>query len=275
MDLNTLSFFESQIKTATIFVVSKTSCKSCTKAKKLLNRLVIKTGSFPSVFEVDTLDRKVKKGLMKYLFAKTGIKTVPQIWINGRFVGGNDDIQKLHREGRLVSRIQIARKPRSRTESIFSNHSSSPSVTLSAKSIPSPICVADSTGNIFSTSKSQRSQSHLPVDFTEAIYIPAGVSVSGKYSNSFGNGKLDMSMTDLEGNCNYVSDKPLSQPQRNSYVNYGESRSRSLVDSSNWSFSSATRQLSVPEVRENNWVDNSSEFSSSSSILTTQRGFFI
>merc|ERR1719513_464120 len=123
------------MNTAKIFVVSKSSCKACKKAKKLLNQLVITTGTFPSVFEVDSLDRKSKKALIKYLFGKTGIKTVPQIWINGSFVGGNDDIQQLHREGRLVSliRTRTNRSPRS-TATVFSNRSSSPSVSLSVKS---------------------------------------------------------------------------------------------------------------------------------------------
>jgi len=76
------------------------------KAKKLLNELVAETGSIPSVFEVDVLGgRKRKKAFINWLSAKTGIKTVPQIWINGRFVGGNDDIQQRHREGRLVPLI--------------------------------------------------------------------------------------------------------------------------------------------------------------------------
>jgi len=106
MDHSTLSLVESQIKSATVFVVSKTRCKACMKAKKLLNELVAETGSIPSVFEVDTLGgRKRKKTFINWLSAKTGIKTVPQIWINGRFVGGNDDIQQRHREGRLVPLI--------------------------------------------------------------------------------------------------------------------------------------------------------------------------
>jgi len=107
-DPNILSFVESKIRSATIFVVSKTSCKACMKTKKLLNGLVTKTGSIPSVFEVDVLGgRNARKMFIKWLSAKTGIKTVPQIWINGRFVGGNDDIQQQHREGRLVPLIRM------------------------------------------------------------------------------------------------------------------------------------------------------------------------
>jgi len=105
-DPSTLSLVETQIRSATVFVVSKTKCKACMKAKKLLNKLVAETGSIPSIFEVDILGgRKRKKAFINWLSAKTGIKTVPQIWINGRFVGGNDDIQQRHREGKLVPLI--------------------------------------------------------------------------------------------------------------------------------------------------------------------------
>jgi len=94
MDPSVKSFVEAQITTETIFMVSKSKCKACKKAKKLLNQLAVKTGISPSFFEIDALDRKSKKALMKFLLAKTGVSTVPQIWINGRFVGGNDDIQQ-------------------------------------------------------------------------------------------------------------------------------------------------------------------------------------
>lgn len=112
IDPSVLSFVETQILAETIFMVSKTKCKACKKAKKLLSQLAVKTGIFPSVFEVDVLDRKSKMALMKFLLTKTGVSTVPQIWINGRFVGGNDDIQQHHRNRHLVPLIKMTVKTR-------------------------------------------------------------------------------------------------------------------------------------------------------------------
>jgi len=119
-DPSTLSFVESKIRSSTVFVVSKSGCKACMKAKKLLNELVAETGSTPYVFDVDILGgRKAKKVFVKWLSSKTGIKTVPQIWINGRFVGGNDDIQKKHSEGRLVPLILM----KTRRNSVYGRQS--------------------------------------------------------------------------------------------------------------------------------------------------------
>jgi len=264
MDRSTLSFIDSQMKTAKIFVVSKTSCKACKKAKKLLNQLVIRTGTFPSVFEVDTLDRKSKKALIKYLFGKTGIKTVPQIWVNGRFLGGNDDIQQLHREGRLVSLIRMRRnRP---------NRSPSPSVTLSVKSAPSPVEVGNRIGNNVSTRISygrQRVKSDVPVGYTNSLVIPGTTVLPGKFSNVYGDEKWDMSTTNLELKSNYAVEQPPVQSQRNSYFRDGR-RSSSVTENSSWLLTSAPNQHSFPEVRKSNWIESPGDFSGNASVVTTQ-----
>lgn len=102
-DPRILSAVKSQIDSTPILVVSKSGCNACKKAKQLLNELAVTSGVAPSVFEIDSYGLLCMKAIMKHLSAKTGVKTVPQIWINGSFVGGNDDIQQLHREGQLLS----------------------------------------------------------------------------------------------------------------------------------------------------------------------------
>jgi len=251
MDRSTLSFIDSQMKTAKIFVVSKTSCKACKKAKKLLNQLVIRTGTFPSVFEVDTLDRKSKKALIKYLFGKTGIKTVPQIWVNGRFLGGNDDIQQLHREGRLVSLIRMrSNRP---------NRSPSPSVTLSVKSAPSPVEVGNNVSARINYGR-QRVKSDIPVGFTNSLVVHGNRVRPTKFSNVYGDEKWDMSMTNLEPKSNYAVDQPPVQAQRNS-------RSRSVTESSSWLLTSAPNKHSFPEVRKSNLFESPG---GNASVVTTQ-----
>jgi len=100
-----VSFVESEIHSRKILVVSKTSCTACTRAKQLFRDLASRTGVNPSVIEIDKYSRERMKGIMKYISAQTGITTVPQIYINGRFVGGNDTVQSLHLQGRLVPLI--------------------------------------------------------------------------------------------------------------------------------------------------------------------------
>lgn len=100
-----VSYVESQIHSAKILILSKTTCVACTSAKQLLRGHISKTGIIPTVFEIDANGPQCTKGVINYISARTGINTVPQIWIHGKFVGGNDAVQRLHREGRLVTLI--------------------------------------------------------------------------------------------------------------------------------------------------------------------------
>jgi len=105
LDPRIVSMVEHRIRSAKILVVSKTTCPACARAKQLLRGLVSKTGVNPTIIEVDQYENQCTKGVMNYLSAQTGISTVPQIYINGRFVGGNDVIQRLHKKGKLVQLI--------------------------------------------------------------------------------------------------------------------------------------------------------------------------
>merc|ERR1719419_684484 len=81
------------------------------------------TGVIPSFFDVDNYPSQYSKVIMKYISAQTGVTTVPQIWINGQFIGGNDDIQRLHQEGQLIFLIGMgSRRPRTIRVSSFSNN---------------------------------------------------------------------------------------------------------------------------------------------------------
>lgn len=106
-ELNTLkSQIEYCIKSNSIFVLSKVKCSACVKAKALLNKLSFQTGVKPSILDLDNYPKQFVRAIISWLWAtKTGIKTVPQIFIKGKFVGGNDDVQKLHTNGRLLSLI--------------------------------------------------------------------------------------------------------------------------------------------------------------------------
>jgi len=123
MDPQMNSHFQSKIATTKIFVISKTNCRACIKAKALLNMIVPETGVIPSFFDVDNYPSQHSKAIMKYISAQTGVTTVPQIWINGQFIGGNDDIQRLHQEGQLIFLIGMgSRRPRTTRVSSFSNN---------------------------------------------------------------------------------------------------------------------------------------------------------
>ena len=68
-------------------------CPYCKKAKALLNEL----GA--DFVEIDITDNE--DDAMDKLTAKTGRSTVPQIFIDEKFIGGCDDMFALHRSGEL------------------------------------------------------------------------------------------------------------------------------------------------------------------------------
>lgn len=98
------ALIQSKIRSSKIFVISKIKCPACVEAKALLKKLASKTGVIPVVFELDRYPAKQKRMIVEHL--KTGVKTVPQIFVNGIFIGGNDDIQRLHQRNGLVSLIR-------------------------------------------------------------------------------------------------------------------------------------------------------------------------
>lgn len=73
-------------------------CPYCVSAKALLD----KRGIAYEVIDV-TGDHDKRDWLVK---ATGGSRTVPQIFIGGKPVGGSDDIHALDREGKLVPMVQ-------------------------------------------------------------------------------------------------------------------------------------------------------------------------
>jgi glutaredoxin 3 len=72
-------------------------CPYCVRAKALLARRGI------AYTEVDVTNDPEKRA---WLVETTGRRTVPQIFIGERPVGGSDDIHALDAEGRLVAMVQ-------------------------------------------------------------------------------------------------------------------------------------------------------------------------
>ena len=74
----------------TIYVTN--NCPYCVRAKALLNR---KGVTFTEVDVTNAPDKRT------WLVETTGMRTVPQIFINGRGVGGSDDLFALENHGKL------------------------------------------------------------------------------------------------------------------------------------------------------------------------------
>ncbi|RLV92753.1 Glutaredoxin-C6 [Spathaspora sp. JA1] len=80
-----------------IVVYSKSYCPYCTSTKQLFQQL---NQDF-KVIELDHVNQGsvIQRGLKEI----TGQGTVPNIFINGKQIGGNSDLQDLHGRGKLMS----------------------------------------------------------------------------------------------------------------------------------------------------------------------------
>jgi len=106
LDPRIIAYIQTWIGSTKIFIVSKSRCKQCRSAKALL-REVAGTDITPLIFEIDSYPHTWTKVFFKYLSAQSKVSTVPLIWINGKSIGGFEDILRLHQEGRLVHLFQI------------------------------------------------------------------------------------------------------------------------------------------------------------------------
>jgi glutaredoxin 3 len=92
MSQQTITQVEDLIKTKKVFVASKTYCPYCSATKRLLEDI------YPEAYilELDTFEDgdAIQNALLKI----TGQRTVPNVFINGKHIGGNSTLQELGKE---------------------------------------------------------------------------------------------------------------------------------------------------------------------------------
>uniref|UniRef100_A0A8B9RVP5 Glutaredoxin-2, mitochondrial n=1 Tax=Accipiter nisus TaxID=211598 RepID=A0A8B9RVP5_9AVES len=90
-----------------VVIFSKTTCFYCKMAKKLFEDMNV---NYTAVeLDMNTNGRQFQDILEQM----TGGRTVPRVFVNGTFVGGATDTQRLHEEGKLlplVHQCQVKRK---------------------------------------------------------------------------------------------------------------------------------------------------------------------
>ncbi|KAI8882637.1 glutaredoxin-1 [Backusella circina FSU 941] len=86
---------EEIIKNNKVAVFSKSYCPYCTKAKKLLKDL--NANAF--VIELDV--EKNGAAIQQYLLQKTGQRTVPNIFIDEKHIGGCSELMDVNARGEL------------------------------------------------------------------------------------------------------------------------------------------------------------------------------
>jgi len=83
---------------ARVEIYTKFGCPYCARAKALLGE----KGADYEEFEINSIPGKRDEMLQR----SNGRHTVPQIFIDGRHVGGSDDLAELERRGELDGLLQ-------------------------------------------------------------------------------------------------------------------------------------------------------------------------
>eukprot|EP00435_Cladocopium_sp_Y103_P012386 s2442_g3.t1 len=99
---------EEKIKGSKVFLLSKEYCPFCQRAKSILSSL----GVAVEVMELADMNKqplvKDPAAIMDYMEKITGARTVPRLFIAGKFVGGCDDIVRMSQSGELQQRLKEA-----------------------------------------------------------------------------------------------------------------------------------------------------------------------
>ncbi|KAL8674538.1 MAG: hypothetical protein Q9168_001056 [Polycauliona sp. 1 TL-2023] len=91
------------LKKGPIIIFSKSYCPYSMKAKSIL---LEKYTIVPTPYVVELDEHPLGPGLQAALEKSTGRRTVPNVLINGKSIGGGDDVQKLDLDGELVGKVK-------------------------------------------------------------------------------------------------------------------------------------------------------------------------
>jgi len=102
-----------------VIIFSKTYCPYSRKAKDILLQ---KYKITPTPFVVELDKHPLGPQLQDELASNTGRRTVPNILINGKSIGGGDDVEKLHLDGSLIETVKNMGGKRMEVDAIEPEH---------------------------------------------------------------------------------------------------------------------------------------------------------
>eukprot|EP00578_Thalassiosira_sp_NH16_P021349 CAMPEP_0181099680 /NCGR_PEP_ID=MMETSP1071-20121207/12788_1 /TAXON_ID=35127 /ORGANISM="Thalassiosira sp., Strain NH16" /LENGTH=137 /DNA_ID=CAMNT_0023182357 /DNA_START=74 /DNA_END=487 /DNA_ORIENTATION=+ len=88
-------FAKEEIASSDVVVFSKSYCPFCTSTKQLFSNMNIDA----KVIELDEIDNGAE--IQSALLDMSGQRTVPNVFVKGKHLGGNDDTQAAARSGKL------------------------------------------------------------------------------------------------------------------------------------------------------------------------------
>ena len=110
---------EKYIKTNDVMVFAKSYCPHCKTSKSIIELLQHETSHYAAWTEkflyLDQMDEDGKI-IQNALYEKTGQRTVPNIFIGGKHIGGNTDLVTAYQSGELLTTIKEIAISRVKTE---------------------------------------------------------------------------------------------------------------------------------------------------------------
>ncbi|RID73759.1 hypothetical protein BRARA_B00887 [Brassica rapa] len=97
-------FVKKTISSHKIVIFSKSYCPYCRRAKSVFSEL----DQVPHVVELD--EREDGWNVQSALGEIVGRRTVPQVFINGKHIGGSDDTVEAHKSGELAKLLGVSTK---------------------------------------------------------------------------------------------------------------------------------------------------------------------
>jgi len=99
------TYVDNIIANKKVAVFSKSYCPYCHKAKDAINSFTLKADALEWV-EIDKRDDT--DAIQDYLKDLTGGRSVPRVFIDGKFIGGGDDTVAAKKSGQLEEKLKAA-----------------------------------------------------------------------------------------------------------------------------------------------------------------------
>ncbi|KAM0021337.1 putative thioredoxin-disulfide reductase [Helianthus debilis subsp. tardiflorus] len=100
-EASSVDFVKKTVSSHPIVIFSKSYCPYCKRAKGVFKELNVK----PYVLELD--EREDGSKIQDALSEIVGRRTVPQVFINGKHLGGSDDTVEAYQSGELAKLLGI------------------------------------------------------------------------------------------------------------------------------------------------------------------------
>ncbi|PQQ12937.1 glutaredoxin-C4 [Prunus yedoensis var. nudiflora] len=94
---DSIAFIKKTIESNKIAIFSKSYCPYCKRAKAVFKEL----NQVPYVVELD--ERADGRDIQDALGELVGRRTVPQVWVKGKYIGGSDDTVEAYESGELAT----------------------------------------------------------------------------------------------------------------------------------------------------------------------------